>query len=87
MDRAAEWLRAALADGPVPSETLRRQADAAGVAWATLRRAADGLGIQRTKAGMSGPWVWKSGEDAQLNAKMLNEIHEHLREEVSIFEG
>jgi len=55
---AAEWLREALAGGPVPAKDLFQQARENGIAETTLRRAAKELGIKPIKSGFSGGWTW-----------------------------
>lgn len=57
---ATEWLRFALADGPIPATEVRERADADGIKWRTLERAKSALGIVPTREGFgdSGRWVW-----------------------------
>jgi putative DNA primase/helicase len=54
--QAAEWLRAKLADGPVPVTDLEATAKALGLAWRTVRRAQRDNGIVAEKAGV---WRWR----------------------------
>lgn len=58
---ATEWLRLALADGPIPATEVRERADADGIKWRTIERAKAALGIVPTREGFgdSGRWVWE----------------------------
>lgn len=61
-DEAAEWLREALAAGPVPVSQLQESATAAGHAWRTIRRAKEGVARserERNADGSTGQWVWR----------------------------
>jgi putative DNA primase/helicase len=59
---AEEFLRNALADGPVAVKDLQAEAKQAGLSWATVRRAKDRLGVvaQRESHGRDGGgrWTW-----------------------------
>lgn len=59
-DQAAEWLRAALADGPKQTAELQEEAREAGIAWATIRRAQAAVGIKPRRQGFGpdGAWYW-----------------------------
>ena len=48
-ESAAEWLIAALSDGPVESAELFRQARTCGISAKTLRRAGKALGLKPSK--------------------------------------
>ena len=63
-ESAARWLLAALADGPVASRELFRQARDCGISTKTLRRAAASLGLSPRKTSFDGPWQWQLGEPA-----------------------
>ncbi|HVW38068.1 MAG TPA: AAA family ATPase, partial [Pirellulales bacterium] len=63
-ETAARWLLAALADGPVASRDLFRQARECGIATKTLRRAAESLGLSPRKSSFDGPWQWKLDESS-----------------------
>jgi hypothetical protein len=60
---AEEFLREILADGPVPSKDVMREARVAGISHSTLIRAKDRLGIKVRKEGQPGSkdqrWVWE----------------------------
>ena len=53
-----EWLRAELAAGAKSAAALRDSAAAAGHSWRALQHGAERLGIERTKVGMAGGWIW-----------------------------
>lgn len=71
LEKAEEWLKETLANGPVAVPEVIDAAEAAHIAEKTLRRAAKALRIQKDKQSMSGGWWWslpkmaKSSEDAQ----------------------
>jgi putative DNA primase/helicase len=58
LQRATSFLRGLLAEGPRTVETVKAEAEAAGIAWTTLRRAKIALGIQAKKPGFSTGWIW-----------------------------
>ena len=60
-DEARDVLDDLLAAGAKPAKDVRRQTDAAGLAWRTVRRAADELHVARVKRGFgsTGEWVWE----------------------------
>jgi hypothetical protein len=53
---AAEWLKEALADGPVASGELYRQAIECGFSKGTMQRAATELGVKSHKTGFNAGW-------------------------------
>jgi len=61
-DEAAEFLRATLADGPLPASEVEQQAKQAGIAWRTVQRAKRDAGVrsvqQRDGDHVAG-WVWE----------------------------
>ncbi|MDO8629885.1 MAG: AAA family ATPase, partial [Phycisphaerales bacterium] len=59
---AVAWLRDQLADGSKPAKTVKEAAEADGIAKRTLDRAKADLGVEATRDGFSGPWVWKLPE-------------------------
>lgn len=61
-ESAARWLLDALADGPIESRELFRQARECGIATRTLRRAAQSFGLSPRKTSFRGPWQWRLGE-------------------------
>lgn len=73
VEDAAEFLRALLANGPVPSKRVRADADGAGHSWRTIQRARKALGIEVVKAGLRGGWEWRL---APKNAKTPEECQE-----------
>lgn len=71
---AEEWLREALADGPVETQRLLARGEDAGHAESTLRRAAAALGVEfrRPRSGKGGaptvPGTWTLPDEAQSDA-------------------
>ncbi len=87
---AKRFLADLLADGPLPTKTIKADADGAGYSWATIRRAQKALGIEPAKEGMKAGWVWRMpGQDAAKaileNAKMLKNPEDAQQKEVSTF--
>lgn len=66
VSEVAEWLRGALANGPVAAADLFTRAKTAGIAEKTLRRASKALGVCKEKAGMHGGWQWSLPKMAKL---------------------
>jgi RecA-family ATPase len=65
-DAAAEWLREALADGPLPASELQEQAHAVGHSWRTVERAKPTVARsvrERNADGSTGRWVWLLHDD------------------------
>jgi hypothetical protein len=58
-DGAIEFLRGALADGPVLSKSLQADAQAEGLAKGALWAAKDRLGVRARKLGFNGAWEWR----------------------------
>lgn len=65
---ATEFLREALADGPMPTTELEQAAEAAGLAWATVRRAQRRVAVAR-KNGAGGSWVWALRNEGDQGAQ------------------
>ena len=65
-ESAARWLLDALAEGPIESRELFRQARDCGIATRTLRRAAQSLGLSPRKTSFRGPWQWQFGDAVAL---------------------
>lgn len=68
---AEDYLRQALADGPVPAKQVLREASEAGIAEKTLRRAKAGLGIRAVKQQVEGKrgaagWLWELPNEIQV---------------------
>jgi putative DNA primase/helicase len=87
---AKRFLADLLHDGPLPTKTIKADADGAGYSWATIRRAQKALGIEPVKEGMKAGWVWRmpgqEGARAILeNAKMLKNPEDAQQKEVSTF--
>ena len=60
VDSAADWLREALAGGPVKAVDLKQEAKDAGVSWGTIKRAQEAAGAKAEKRGFGkeGAWYW-----------------------------
>ena len=58
LDAAMDWLGELLAQGPLSQVEVQAAAGTAGHAWATVRRAANEIGVEKTKDGYGGGWVW-----------------------------
>ncbi len=73
LQEAKEFLVGLLADGPLPTKQIKREADEAGHAERTLKRAKAALGIKAHKAGMKDPWLWhlphEAGQDTPKAVK------------------
>jgi len=87
MNDAKQFLVDLLKDGPLPTKTIRADADGAGYSWATVRRAQKALGIEAHKEGMKGGWQWaisrrcsENPEDAQQKEVSTFGNFEHLRQ-------
>lgn len=83
--KATEWLKTALAGGPVSAANLRQEAGATGITWITLRRAAKLVCDKPKKSSMNGGWLWlllpnliNAGEAAQDNSMSTFGHVEHL---------
>lgn len=92
-EEAIDWLRTALADGPLESSEIKKMGDQAGHSWATIRRAKEALGIKPHKEGFGAGarWMW-AGPTKALTEIEVEQAHsrEHLRApsaDVSIFDG
>lgn len=88
-EAAEDWLLELLDGGPTPSNTVKKDSRESGYSWATVRRAADALGVIRRKGGMDAGWYWSLPASKVLtkNSKVLTAQDEHLREDLSTFEG
>lgn len=86
---AERFLADLLGDGPLPTKTIKADADGAGYSWATIRRAQKSLGIDARREGglgKSGSWVWvlpspkalKNPLDAQQKSLSTLGKPEHL---------
>jgi putative DNA primase/helicase len=87
---AKRFLSDLLVDGPLPTKTIKADADGAGYSWATIRRAQKALGIEPVKEGMRAGWVWRMpGQEAARatleNAKMLKNPEDAQQKGVSTF--
>lgn len=68
--RAAEFLRDFLSDGKRPADEVFAAAETHGITEKTLNRAAKELGIEKTKAGFDGGWLWSlSPSDGEASAE------------------
>jgi hypothetical protein len=62
-------LRDILANGAMPQAEIIDRAEAEGFSERTLRRARKNLGIQPTKDGYQGPWIWALSSKVAKKAK------------------
>ncbi len=58
VDEAVEFLRATLADGPLPVQDVQRAAREAEIRDETLKRAKSRLKVESEKTGFKGGWEW-----------------------------
>ena len=66
-EQAADWLRTALADGPMYSTQVFEQGRENGHSDKTIRRAFKDMGGKPSKSGFDGGWFWElPREDAQV---------------------
>jgi hypothetical protein len=65
MEEAEDFLREALATGPMPANEIQDAARAQGIALKTLKRAKKQLRIGSAKKGMKAGWVWSMPERGQ----------------------
>lgn len=87
---AKRFLSELLADGPLPSKTIKADADGAGHAWATIRKAQQALGVEAVKDGMKGGWLWqKPGQEAARaileSSKALKNVEDAQQKVMSAF--
>jgi putative DNA primase/helicase len=87
IEEAADFLRAVLADAPMPAKRLLAEAREAGHAEKTIRQAAKAISVEHYKDGMQGGWLWKlapkmakTREDAQGETLATFGDVGHLRE-------
>ncbi|GAB3367410.1 MULTISPECIES: AAA family ATPase [Giesbergeria] len=55
----AGFLRGLLSDGPLSAKAIYKDADGAGYSRDQIKRASLKLGIEKTKEGMGGGWLWR----------------------------
>ena len=70
---AMDWLRCALADGPVWAKDLKARALKAGISEMTYRRALTDLGAITMQAGFHGGWTWSLPTE---NSERVNNCEE-----------
>jgi hypothetical protein len=68
-EEAARWLKELLCDGPIKSREVRREAEAAGLAWRTVERSRRSLGVRvrRVGFGEAGAWEWTLSDQRPPN--------------------
>lgn len=92
LKNAELFLKELLDKESVPTNQVKQESKEGGFSWATIRRAAENIKVKKRKSGMAGCWVWglpngdSTPEDAQNTPKMLTQMDEHLREEMSNFD-
>lgn len=73
LDMAAQFLRDALANGPMPTTWIQGAAKQAGLAWRTVQRAASDLGVFASRIGgigSGGEWQWHLPDDVPPGAEI-----------------
>ncbi len=72
---AESFLSELLAEGPLPSSEVRREAAETRISWRTLTRAKDNLGViaSRDKFGSGGRWFWTLPKGANSPKEANNE--------------
>lgn len=85
LEDAEDFLRDMLAESPVDSKEILKEARNAGVSEKTLHRAKKTLGVRSQKLGFGrdGVWVWAL-KDGQDMPKMVKEKGDHLRGDLTI---
>jgi putative DNA primase/helicase len=58
-NEAAEWLQNLLAEGPMETKAIEREAKNAGVSWASVRRGKDIAGAKAEKNEFTKKWQWR----------------------------
>ena len=95
---AKSFLADLLTNGPVSVKAVHSDADGAGYSRATIRRAQKALGVEATKQGLKGGWVWRlpnveisqprrcstNPEDAHTNCVSTFGKNEHLRVDAAV---
>lgn len=72
-EEAKEFLLTVLADGPLPTKQIKREADENGYCWRTVNSAKKDLCIVAAKSGMKGEWRWSL---PPKNANIVEECNE-----------
>lgn len=67
LDEAVAWLAEYLTAGPQPGKTVRKAAEADGIANRTLDRARGKLQVKAEPDGFGGPWTWRLPVDASTD--------------------
>jgi hypothetical protein len=65
VEDAADFLRAELAEGPLPSKEVFERGRREGFSERTLNRAKVAAGVQPTKTGPDAGWVWQLKRDGR----------------------
>jgi len=80
-DDARDFLRQALADGPVDVKAVNKQAEALGISGRTLKRARADLGVKAIKSDFEGGWMLhppaEGGQRGQQNTQEGHHIVRH----------
>jgi putative DNA primase/helicase len=80
VEKAKDFLRDLLADGPIGQKEVKSAAEGNGHSWATVRRAKDVLRIQALKTGFGDAWAWSL-------PKVLTDPKDAHQKEMSAFAG
>lgn len=84
MADAKRFLSELLADGPLPTKTIKADAEGAGCSWATVKRAKKALGIEAFKEGGyfgegKQRWMWKLPPDELKGIKKSEEAQQNMQ--------
>ncbi len=58
IDHCKQFIEELLRPGPAKAADVKKEAQAAGLAWRTVQDAAQRLNVKRKKSGMAGGWLW-----------------------------
>ena len=72
------FLRSLLAGGPVSAKSIYLDAEGAGYSKDQIKRAAAKMGVQRTKSGMNGGWVWSILPEGSTKSALSPCLHSSL---------
>ena len=71
IDKAADWLKQALAAGPVAGKDIIKQAKECGISERTLNRGKSRANVEAFRPENPGPWFWRLPEQGEHIAKHI----------------